>query len=126
MTKTVIDATRVIDDYLAIWNETDRTIRQALIARTWTEDATYTDPAAETAGHDGIDGLVAAAQAQFPGFLFRRIGAVDAHHAFLRFCWEAGPTGGEALAAGSDVAVIGDDGRLRRVVGFLDLVPGMA
>ena len=64
-------------------------------------------------------------QAQFPGFVFRRLGEVDAHHAFVRFSWDAGPADGEAVLAGTDVALV-DDGRLRRVVGFLDCVPEMA
>lgn len=125
MTATMMDVTQIVDSYIAVWNETDSAARQALIPDTWTEDASYTDPLADVSGHDGIDGLVAAVQAQFPGFLFRRLGEVDAHHAFVRFAWEAGPAGGEAVVAGSDVALI-EDGRLSRVVGFLDLAPEMA
>lgn len=125
MTATMIDAAQIVDAYLAIWNETDSVARQALIADTWTEDATYTDPLADVAGHAGIDGLVAAVQAQFPRFVFRRLGEADAHHAFVRFSWEAGPADSEAVVAGTDVALLAD-GRLRRVVGFLDLVPEMA
>ena len=63
----------IVDRYLAIWNETDATRRRALIARTWTEDATYVDPVMRGAGHDGIDAMVAGAQAQFPGFEFRPV-----------------------------------------------------
>jgi hypothetical protein len=121
-----MDAAQIVDAYIAVWNETDRPARQELIAGAWTEDASYTDPLADVTGHDGIDGLVAAVQAQFPGLVFRSLGEVDAHHAFFRFSWEAGPAGGEAVVAGTDVAMISDDGRLRRVVGFLDLVPETA
>jgi hypothetical protein len=124
MTATMTGTTQIVDGYIAIWNETDHAARKALIADTWTEDATYTDPLADVSGHEGIDGLIATVQAQFPGFVFRRLGEVDAHHAFIRFAWEAGPADGDAVVAGSDVALI-DDGRLRRVVGFLDLVPDM-
>jgi len=125
MTATMIDAAQIVDAYIAVWNETDGAARQALIAETWTEDGTYTDPLADVAGHGGIDALVGAVQAQFPGFVFRRLGEVGAHHAFIRFSWEAGPADGEAVVAGTDVALV-DDGRLRRVVGFLDRVPDMA
>lgn len=126
MTATTMDTTQIVDAYIAIWNEADSTARQALITAAWTEDASYTDPLADVTGQDGINGLVGAVQAQFPGFVFRRLGEAEAHHAFLRFSWEAGPAGGEAVVAGSDVALISDDGRLRREVGFLDLVPAMA
>ena len=125
MTTTTINETQIVDAYLAIWNETDSSARKALIADTWTEDASYTDPLADVTGHDGIDALVAGVQAQFPGLVFRRLGEVDAHHQYLRFAWEAGPEGAEALIAGTDAAVI-SEGRLRRVVGFLDRVPDMA
>lgn len=125
MTVTMIDAAQIVDAYLAIWNETESAARQALIAETWTEDATYTDPLADVGGHDGIDGLIGAVQAQFPGFIFRRLGEVEAHHDFVRFSWEAGPVDGEAVVAGSDVALM-RDGRLHRVVGFLDRVPETA
>jgi hypothetical protein len=125
MTGATVDATQIVDTYLAIWNETDSAARHALIADAWTEDATYTDPLADVAGHAGIDGLIGAVQAQFPGFVFRRLGAVDGHHNFIRFAWEAGPPDGEAVVAGSDVAML-SNGRLHRVVGFLDRVPEMA
>lgn len=125
MNATTMDTTQLAESYIEIWNETDTAARKALIADTWTADASYTDPLADVTGHDAIDGLVAAVQAQFPGFVFRRLGEVDTHHAFLRFSWEAGPADGAAVVAGTDVALI-SNGRLRRVVGFLDLVPEMA
>lgn len=125
MTATMIDAAQIVEAYIAIWNETDSAARRALIADTWTEDAAYTDPLADVTGHDAVDGLVDAVQAQFPGFVFRRLGEVDAHHEFIRFSWEAGPADGGAVIGGTDVALVAD-GRLRRVVGFLDRVPEMA
>jgi hypothetical protein len=125
MTVTTTDTTQLVENYIAIWNETYAAARKALIADTWSEDASYTDPLADVTGHDAITGLVAAVQTQFPGFVFRKRGEVDAHHAFVRFSWEAGPADGEAVIAGTDVALVSEE-RLRRVVGFLDLVPEMA
>ena len=125
MTATMTDVVQIVDSYVAIWNEPDAAARLALIAEVWTEDASYTDPLADVSGHDGLNGLVDAAQAQFPGFAFRRLGEVDAHHEYIRFSWEAGPVNREPVVAGTDVAHI-KDGRLHRVVGFLDLVPDMA
>ena len=50
---------------------------------------------------------------------------MDAHHNVARFSWELVPaTGGESLAVGFDVAEIEDDGRIARVLGFLDKAPG--
>jgi hypothetical protein len=122
MTATMIDVAQIVDGYIAVWNETDGAARQALIAAGWTEDVSYTDPMADVSGREALDGLVAAVQAQFPGFVFRRLGEVEAHHEFLRFSWEAGPADSEAVVAGTDVATLAG-GRLQRVVGFLDVTP---
>jgi hypothetical protein len=118
------DVTPVIDRYIAIWNESDSNRRRDLIARTWTDDASYVDPLVAVEGRDAIDATVAAAQSQFPGFSFRLAGPVDAHHNLARFTWELAPSkDAEALVAGFDVAVLAEDGRLQNVHGFLDKVP---
>jgi len=48
---------------------------------------------------------------------------VDGHHDQCRFGWEPGPGDGAAPIAGFDGAVVGDDGRLAQVLGFLGQVP---
>ena len=112
----------LIDRYLACWNETDSTTRRDLITKTWADDANYIDPLVDARGHDAID----ATQGQFPGHVFALAGPVDAHHDVARFSWGLGRDGDEPLVIGSDVASVGTDGRLARVVGFLDKVPGGA
>jgi hypothetical protein len=113
-----------VERYFAAWNETDPARRRELIARTWTEDGTYVDPLVAAAGHDAIDATIAAAQVQFPGFVFRLAGPIDAHHNLARFTWELAPRdGADALVVGSDVAVLDGEGRMTAVHGFLDKVP---
>lgn len=114
----------LIDRYIAIWNETDPEYRRDLIARTWTDDATYLDPLMRGDGPDGIDAMVAGVQARFPGHRFRRTGAIDAHHDRVRFAWDLVPAdGAPPLVAGLDVGVVAPDGRLRSITGFLDHAP---
>jgi SnoaL-like protein len=113
----------LIERYLACWNETDPAKRRDLIGRTWADDASYTDPLADVRGHEQIEAVIAAAQDQFPGLMFTLAGPVDSHHSQARFAWGLGPGGGEPVAAGSDVALAGPDGRLSAVYGFLDKVP---
>ena len=114
----------MIERYIASWNEPNPARRRELIARTWTEDATYVDPLVAAEGHDPIDATVAAAQARFPGFVFRLAGPVDAHHHLARFTWALAPgADADAVVVGFDVAVFAGDGRLRTVHGFLDKVP---
>ena len=108
--------------YIDIWNTTDPAVRRRQIEALFTEDARYVDPLVAVEGPEAIDQTVAAVQGQFPELEFR-LGPVDGHHNQARFTWELGPAGGEALVVGFDVAVTGDDGRLRQVYGFLDKVP---
>src|SRR3954451_20039966 len=113
----------VIDRYIACRNEADPERRRALIAETFTAAASYCDPMLEGTGHAGIDALIAVAQRQFPGLRFSRRGAADAHHDRLRFAWALAPAGAEAIAGGTDLAVVAPDGRLAEVTGFLDFAP---
>lgn len=116
--------TELIDRYIAVWNETDRARRRALIASTWTEDAHYLDPLLSGEGHAGIDAMVQAVQDNYPGNRFRRISEVDVHHDRVRFAWTLGPDGGPALAQGVDFGVVSGAASeaqlLSAVTGFLD------
>jgi hypothetical protein len=113
----------LIEGYLACWNETDSDTRRELIAKTWGDDASYVDPLVCAHGHDAIDAAIAATQDQFPGHVFTLAGPVDTHHDVARFSWGLGRVDDDPLVLGSDVASVGIDGRLARVVGFLDKVP---
>jgi SnoaL-like domain len=116
----VPDTRSVIDNYIAMWNETDPDKRRNLVAETVTEDAGYIDPVMTGDGIDGIDGMIAAAQQQFPGHSFTLSAGPDVHHDRVRFSWSLAADGSEPVAAGTDFATIAEDGRLSDVTGFLD------
>lgn len=110
--------------YFEAWNAGDPAARAKAVAAAWTEDGSYTDPLAEVSGHKSLAAVIAGAQQQFPGFEFRRTGAVDGHHNTARFSWElVSSADGSAPVAGSDVITLAEDGRIRAVLGFLDRVP---
>ena len=115
------------DRYLASWNETDAGARSAAVAALYAEDARYTDPLVDAEGREAIAATIGAVQQQFPGFVFRLAGPVDAHHDLVRFTWDLRPAGApdddEAPVVDSDVAVSDAQGRLQTVLGFLDRVP---
>jgi len=74
-------------------------------------------------GRAAINTLIAGVQNRFPGFMFRLVEPVDAHHETARFAWTLGPEGeGSTPIVGFDV-IAAEDGRLRAVYGFLDKVP---
>jgi hypothetical protein len=122
----VNDATNLVTRDLETWNETDDRARLAAVAEIWADEGTYNDPLAAVTGHGEISGLVGAVQAQVPGHVFEPVPeSIDAHHNVVRFQWALVPAGGgDALAIGFDVAATGDDGRVARVIGFLDKAPG--
>jgi len=112
--------------YLQAWNESDARRRRTLLAEVFSKDASYVDPLAEVAGHDGLDALIAGMQAKFAGARFTVKGTPDGHHDRIRFSWTL-HSEGKMLAEGTDLAVLATDGRLQAVSGFLDYVdPALA
>ncbi|MEU6389773.1 nuclear transport factor 2 family protein [Streptomyces sp. NPDC046939] len=110
--------------YFAAWNAADGDAVRKAVADAWSEGGTYTDPLVDVAGHEGIAAVIEGAHAQFPGFVFRPLGAVDGHHGIARFGWElVSEADGSAPVAGFDVIELAGDGRVRAVHGFLDRVP---
>ncbi|MEO3796229.1 nuclear transport factor 2 family protein [Nonomuraea sp. B10E15] len=113
----------LVERYIAAWNETDPQARAEAVAELWTEDATYTDPLADVAGHAGIAAVIEGAQGMFPGMVFTPGELYDAHRHLARFTWHLGPADGEPVAVGYDVVELAEDGRIRKVLGFLDQAP---
>ncbi|MBK3563454.1 MULTISPECIES: nuclear transport factor 2 family protein [unclassified Streptomyces] len=110
--------------YFEAWNAGSPEALAKAVAAAWSVEGTYTDPLATVTGHTEIAGLIAGAHAQFPGFAFRPLGAVDGHHDTARFSWElVSEADGSAPVAGFDVITLDADGRIRSVLGFLDRVP---
>lgn len=117
------DFEKIAAQYIAVWNESDPDRRRSAVADLWVDGGTYVDPMVAATGHAEIDATIGSVQAQFPGFEFRLHGPVDGHHDQARFQWELGPATGEAPIVGFDVIERSGDGRLARVLGFLDKVP---
>ncbi len=116
----------IVASYIGAWNETDAGRRRDIIARTWSESGSYQDAHREGTGHGAIDAMIAAAQAQFPGYRLRLSSGIEAHHDRVRFSWVAGGTEAAPLfIAGTDYATLAGDGRLAAVTGFVDAMPHM-
>ena len=119
------DPKSVATRYLDAWNEGDGDRRARLLREHWTDDARYVDPLMRGDGLQQIDALMAAVHERFPGFRFALVNGADGHGDHVRFSWSLGPAGSEPPIAGSDVVEL-RDGRIARVIGFLDRVPAAA
>jgi hypothetical protein len=119
----VTAADAAIAAYLETWNETDPARRAAGIARAWASSGSYRDPLMTSDGHAGIDAMLAGVQARFPGFVLKRISAVEAHNGSARFARSLGPAAGPSVVEGLDFCALVPDGRLQSVVGFIDKMP---
>jgi len=112
-------ATSAVDAYLATWNETDSTARAERSSASLGDDIWYRDPMLESDGLEAYGEMIAAVQAQFPGFEMRRTSDVDLHHDVVRFEWALGLPGEDPAIAGLDVAKLDDGGKLHRIIGFV-------
>ena len=101
----------------------DADARRAAIERTWTEEATSSDPLSEVSGHDGLSAMIGAVQEQYPGHRFQQVGDLDGHHGLLRWSWEMLDADGAKVLDGIDVALRAEDGRLSYLAGFFGAVP---
>jgi len=115
----------LIDRYIASWNERDAARRLDLLAKTYTESASYVDAHRDGKGLEGLSRMIAAVHERFPdAYRFRLASEVEAHHDVMRFRWEAGGIPDAPLHfGGTDVCVIAKDGRLQSVTGFTDFAP---
>jgi hypothetical protein len=112
-----------ITTYLELLNETDADKRTTLAKQVWADEGIWIDPPFEAAGPAAIADTIGGVQEQFPGHTFRQVSGVDAHHDLFRFAWELVAPDGTVTVGGIDVGQLADDGRFRRVTGFLGPLP---
>jgi hypothetical protein len=119
-----VNVNETVTRYISAWNERDSGRRRVLVAKTWTEDGGYIDAHRHGKGHDAIDAMLAAAQAQFPAYRVRLTSGIEAHNNLVRFRWAAGGTEEAPLyLGGTDFATLAPDGRIITVAGFTDAAP---
>lgn len=113
----------VVTAYMAAWNETDATRRQALLAQCWSDDGVYVDPNVALAGRDALAGHIAKVQACRPGAQLEFMSGIDVHHDVLRFLWRLVRADGSCGDVSIDFGGVGADGRLVKIVGFFGAAP---
>ena len=122
--KPAPNVNELVVSYIAAWNERAAERRREIIAKTGTADGAYGDAPRHGVGHAAIDLMIETAQKHFPGYRVRLISGIETHNRALRFSWSAGGMPEAPLyLAGTDFAVIAEDGRLKSVTGFVDAAP---
>ena len=110
--------TTMVDRYCNAWSEPDAARRQQLLDEVWADDGTYTDPLSHVAGRAALSSLIDGFLKQYPGSRIVLSSAVDTHHDKVRFTWKWVAGDGSVPTEGMDFGEIGQDNRLRRIVGF--------
>ena len=125
MTNTTRHITSTVDTYISMWNEEDAARRAQQIEQAWVESGVYTDPLHEAEGYDGLNAMVEALHAGYPGYRFRRSTGVESHHDSVRFGWEFLKPDGTLHVAGTDIGTVAPDGRLHSIAGFFGDPPAL-
>ncbi|WP_158852538.1 nuclear transport factor 2 family protein [Saccharothrix deserti] len=116
------DLVRLVHDYMEANNERDHARRRAIIDRVFTEDGSYIDDALPeaTVGRDALDKQMAYFHENFPEHIFTLVGIISVHHDMALFTWKWGAPGAAGSAASGTDAVLFENGRIKRVLGFLN------
>jgi hypothetical protein len=110
------DLERVVDGYVAAWNEADPVLRRDLLTESVTDDFEFTGPTGTFRGRDAVEGLIVALRTRMAGAIVARLGPVEAG----TFRWAIVTAGGATLLEGVDEVEAGPDGRLRHISAAAD------
>lgn len=115
------DTTAVLRDYLAGWNASDADTRHGLLANAVVRDVVYIAPdiAEPLDGLPELEAHVATFRLRSDHKLEAALPA-DVVHGVLRTRWRLKRPEGEEMARGILVADLGPDGRLTRVIHFME------
>jgi hypothetical protein len=113
----------LVDAHLAAFSAPDAASRRALIEQAWDDRGHFADPLFAATGHDEIDALAASVPGLYPEHVFTRTTGIDLHHDHARYGFAFTGPDGTVVVDGVEVAQIGAEGRLVRVIGFFGPIP---
>ena len=113
----------LVDAHLAAFSAPDDATRRRLIEQAWASDGHFADPLFAATGHDEIDALAGSVPGLYPEHVFTRTSGIDLHHGHARYAFAFTGPDGTVVVDGVEVAQVGDEGRLVRVIGFFGPVP---
>jgi len=111
-------AQRVIDGYVAAWNEAVADERGRMLGEVMSEESRYLDPNVELDSRSALDGYIGEVLSRYPGRRIVRTSEVDVHHTVGRFHWRLIKADGTRGQESVDFVEFARDGRIARVIGF--------
>jgi len=110
------EASELVERYLAVLNEPSADVRRNRIGELWAPDGMFVSKASTRNGYAAIEAETAAAHDAYvaKGFRFLSASSSQNHHNLVKLSWlmRAEDTG-EMAAAGSDLLILDQDGRIR-------------
>lgn len=119
-----MDINRIVDRYVAVWNEPDTDKRRLDIVSLWTPDGLHYAKSHTCHGYAALEDHVTRSYERSiaPGLnIFRHAGNVETHHNVARFNWHMlRKDTEEIVATGFEFLVLADHGRIRADYQFID------
>jgi uncharacterized protein YndB with AHSA1/START domain len=112
------DATSLVDQWFAAWNEGDAGVRERLLAAITASGVRFGDKYTCLEGADEINSHLTAARRFMPGIRLERRGAIRHCQWHLLADWVAVSGDGEERGRGTNLFVLDTDGRITAVTGF--------
>ena len=106
-------------NFQQVFGEPDAVSRLAVIEAIYAPTGTLASPDGEIAGYEAINAHVSGLYKQFPGFVFKALGAVESHHGMGRLRWQYGLPGQPPAVTGMDIALV-ENGQIKSLHVFLD------
>ena len=106
--------------HLAIWNERDRTKRDALIAQIYAADIVMNDPDAVFSGRQAISDFIDKVQTQDPEFYFSATRPIQQVQNGMRLHWNIQFKKDQPGLTGIDFFIL-DEGMIKELYVFMDL-----
>ena len=115
-----MDIESLVHRHLAVWSDDDARRRRDAFPDLYDADVRLVEPNGEGRGHDAVEGAIAGLQAALPGSVLSVDGPIGHHHDAVNYRWGLGPRDGAPVAGGSDVLLLGGDGRIATLYVFID------
>jgi uncharacterized protein YndB with AHSA1/START domain len=113
-----VDASSVVDAWFQAWAIPDDGARQDAFARIAATDVAFRDRYSLLDGLDDLSAHAGAAQKYMPGIAMNRKGEIRHCQGTVLADWAARASDGSERMSGTNVFVLGSDGRIRSVTGF--------